>query len=87
MELGHERWIPNNTSVTSREKPRSQGVHACGANDAFRRSTSKKPLEELRPVTHACMAREQQGHSQEGWPQRLGAQVGTQVVIPWEVAL
>jgi len=27
------------------------------------------------------MGREQLGHSQAGWPQRLGAQVGTQVVI------
>ena len=32
------------TSIT-REKPRLRGVHACGVNDAFRRSTSKKPLE------------------------------------------
>ena len=35
----------------------------------------------------ACMAREQLRHSQDRWPQRLGAQVGTQVVIPSEVAL
>jgi len=54
---------------------------------------SKEPLEKPRParVTFqgqaACMAHEQLGHSQDGWPQRLGAQVGTQVVIPSEVAL
>ena len=33
------------------------------------------------------MEREQLGHSQDGWPQRLSAQVGTQVAIPLEVAL
>ena len=49
-ELGHVRWIPDHTPVINREKPRSRGVHACGVNDAFRRSTSKVPLEELRPV-------------------------------------
>jgi len=38
------------TSGIGRENPRSRGVHTCGVYDAFRRSTSKKPLEELRPV-------------------------------------
>jgi len=49
-ELSHVRWIPDHTPVISREEPRSRGVHVCGVNDAFRRSTSKEPLEELRPV-------------------------------------
>jgi len=49
-ELGHERWILDNTPVISREKPKSRGVHACGLNSAFRRSTSKEPLEALRPM-------------------------------------
>jgi len=93
VELGHERWILDHTSVISRQKPRSRGVHACGVNSAFRHSTSKEPPEELRlmRVTFqgqaACMVREQLGHSQDGWPQRLGAQVGTQVAIPLEAAL
>jgi len=50
VELGHERWILDNTPVTRRKKTRSRGVHACGVNDVFRRNTSKEPLEELRPV-------------------------------------
>jgi len=33
------------------------------------------------------MAHEQLGHPQNGWPQRFGAQVGSQVAIPLEVAL
>ena len=49
-ELGHVRWILDHTPVISKEKPRSRGVHACGVNDAFRRSTSKEPLEDIRPV-------------------------------------
>ena len=44
-ELGHKKWVPDNTPVISREKPRSRGVHACGVNDVFRRSTSYEPLE------------------------------------------
>jgi len=90
---GRVRWVPDHTLVISREKPRSRGVHACGVNGTFRRSTRKEPLGELRPVRvtyqwyAACMAHEQLGHSQDGWPQRLGAQVGTPVVIPSEVAL
>ena len=32
-----------------REKPRSQGAHACGVDDAFRRNTSKEPLGKIRP--------------------------------------
>jgi len=49
-EQGHERWIPDNTPVISREKPKSRGVQACGVNSAFRRSTSKESLEALRPM-------------------------------------
>ena len=33
------------------------------------------------------MAREQLGHPKDERPQRLGAQVGTQVAIPLEIAL
>ena len=29
-ELGHERWIPDNTLVISKEKPKSRGIHARG---------------------------------------------------------
>jgi len=47
-KLGHERWIPDNTPVTSREKPRSRGSHACGVDDAFRHNISKEPLEEIK---------------------------------------
>ena len=92
------RAMRDRTSVTThqlsvRKKPRSQGAHACGVDNTIRSDTSKEPLEEIRParVTFqwwvACMAREQLGHSQDRWPQRLGAQVGTQVVIPSKVAL
>jgi len=84
-ELGHERWIPENKPVISkiiqREgwSPRSQRAHAFGVNSAFRRDTSKELLEALRPIRVtlqgwvACIAREQLGHPQDGWPQRLGA--------------
>jgi len=30
--------------------PRSQRLHVCGVNSAFRRNTSKEPLEALRPI-------------------------------------
>jgi len=36
--------------LSVREKPRSREVHACGVDGAFRRNTSKEPLEEIRPV-------------------------------------
>jgi len=49
-ELGHERWIPESTPIINKEKPRSRGVHACGVNNTFRCSTSKEPLEALRPI-------------------------------------
>jgi len=53
---------------------KSLGSHECPLGSGFLRET-------------ACMAREYLGHPQNGWPQRFGAQVGTQVVIPLEVAL
>ena len=65
----------------------------CGVDDAFGHNTSKEPLEKIQPekVTFqgwaARMARERLGRSHDGWSQRLGARVGTQVVIPLEVAL
>jgi len=49
-ELGHERWIPDHTTVIIREKPRSRGFRACGVDDTFKCNTSKEPLEELRPM-------------------------------------
>ena len=54
-KLGHERWVPENTPVSSetprgRGKPKSRRVHVCGVNSAFRRSTSKEPPEALRPI-------------------------------------
>jgi len=50
VELGHERWIPDNTPVIGRGKLRSRGVRACGVNNAFRCGISKEPLEALRPI-------------------------------------
>jgi len=49
-ELGHERWIPDTYQLSVGEKPRSRGVHACGLDDAFKRNTSKEPLEKIRLV-------------------------------------
>jgi len=47
---GPPKMGPGPYTVIINEKPRSRGVHVCGVNDAFRRNTSKEPLEELRLV-------------------------------------
>jgi len=54
--IGRRRRVPENTPVIKkiirreRRNPRSQRAHACGVNNAFRRDTSKEPLEALRPI-------------------------------------
>ena len=49
-ELDHERWVPDNTPVISRGKPKSQGAHACGVDCAIGHDMSKEPWKPQMPV-------------------------------------
>jgi len=93
-KLGHEKWAPKNSPLSVKRpevgEPKSQSTHACGVDSAYGRDTSKESRNALGlgfPREATCMTREYIGHPHNRWPQRFGAQVGTQVTILLVVVL
>jgi len=92
-KLGHERWVLENTPVSSKtlevggSLSHKGSMHVVwiaqlGVTRVKSLGSHKYPLGLGFPKEIACMTREYLGH-----PQRFGAQVGTHVAILFEVAL